>query len=886
MALVVGARLGPYEVLSALGAGGMGEVYKARDTKLGREVALKILPEAFALDADRIARFKREAQVLASLNHPNIGAIYGFEDGDGVHALVLELVDGPTLADRISQGPVPLDEALTIATQIAEALEAAHEQGIIHRDLKPANIKVRDDGAVKVLDFGLARLAEPAAVAGTATMTQSPTITTPAMTAVGLILGTAAYMSPEQAKGRQADKRSDIWAFGCVLYEMLTGKRPFEGEDISETLAAVLRAEPDWTALSAATPEALRRLLRRCLAKDRRSRIADASIARIEIDEALTTSNVAPEQLRNVSHRHIHLIWASIVTVLVMAAGGELIWALRPSSAPPEMRLEIATPPTTDVTSLAISPDGRKIVFSAEVEGRSQLLLRSLDSGSTRPLVGTWLATRPFWSPDSRSIGFFADGKLKRLEIDGGSPQVLASAGLGMGGAWMPDSSILFVPNAAGTPILRLPASGGEPVPVTRLTSQQLSHRSPQLLPDGRHFTYYVAGPPEVAGIYLGQLGDFEARRLVDAGAAVYAASGHLLFIRQGALYAQGFDLRRFDRVGTPHLVSEQVAIATTGTAALSASAAGPIVYRTGLAGQRQFAWFDRSGREIRHVGSPDGETPRAPAMSPDGSRVALTRITTSNSDIWLLDTTKGLLTRFTADERGSYPIWSADGKQIAFSSTKGSDANIHIKPVTRVGTSDVLYSAPGFSNPTDWSRDGQFLLFRHADPGKTNDIWVLPMSGDRKAFPIVQTNFDERDGQFSPDGNWIAYQSDESGQFEVYVQKFPVSAGKERVSTNGGAQVRWRSDGKELFYIALDNRLMAAPIVFTADGANVDAGSPVPLFTTRIGGAVQGVARQQYVVSPDGQRFLMNTVPEESAAPITILLNWTEELKQRVPTR
>jgi Tol biopolymer transport system component len=874
MPLGPGTRLGAYEILAFLDEGGMGKVYRARDTRLKREVAIKVLPEAVASDPERLARFQREAEVLASLNHPNIAVIYGVEQSETSRALVMELVEGETLAERIARGAIPIDEALPIATQIAEALETAHDQGIIHRDLKPANIKVRPDGTVKVLDFGLAKLADPprAATSNPSVLSMSPTITSPALVSgVGMLLGTAAYMSPEQAKGRPADKRSDMWAFGCVLYEMLTGRRAFDGEDVAETLAAVLRGQPDWTVLPTDTPTAVRRLLRRCLNKDRLQRLADIADARIELGDATDSPN-ADREVRTAPQTR-RLAWAAAL-VLSASAAGILAWVLRPAPVAPEMRLEITTPSTTDPGSLAISPDGRKVVFSAQADGRPQLWVRSVDSVVARPVGGTELGTLPFWSPDSRSIGFFADGKLKRIDIDGGSPQVLADAGLGMGGAWDRDGTILFVARA-GTPVMRLGASGGQPVPVTQLDPRHISHRHPRLLPDGRHFLYYVFGSPEVRGVWVGRLDGSESKRLLDSDTtAEYAASGQLLFVRQGRVYAQHLDLNRMALADDAYPVADGVTIGTMQSAALSASAAGPIVYRIGAATtQRQFVWFDRAGKEIGSVGTLDAADPRDPSMSSDGRRVAVSRTTGGSSRIWLVDTVKGVLDPFTPDGvNASFPSWSRDGTQIAFSSPEksGRASDVYRLSATGLGRPELLIASPGPDNPTDWSTDGRFLLFRHG-----LDIWALPMAGERKAFPVVETNAAERDGQFAPNGQWIAYQSDESGEFEIYIQRFPRGGDKERVSTNGGAQVRWRADGTELFYVALDDRLMGVRVTFNAASDKVQIGSPVPLFTTRLGGAVQGVARQQYMVSADGQRFLMNTVPEQRASPIIMVLNW-----------
>jgi serine/threonine protein kinase/Tol biopolymer transport system component len=881
---LVGGRVGTYDVLAPLGVGGMGEVYRARDTKLNRDVALKFLPDVFALDPDRLARFKREAHVLASLNHPNIAAIYGLEDTGDVKALVLELVEGPTLADRIARGSIDLEEALPIARQIAEALEAAHERGIVHRDLKPANIKVRPDSMVKVLDFGLAKALDVEHRAGA--MSQSPTVPTPVVTADGMIVGTPAYMAPEQARGKPADNRADLWAFGCVLYEMLTGRRAFAGENASETLASVMRDDPDWAALPNTTPPSIRRLLRRCLAKDPKGRLSDAAVARIEIDEARLDARIDTGTAPPTSLRGERVAWASAL-LLVGAAIAAVLVTRGPEPVADEVRFDIQTPPTTDLMSLAISPDGQKIVFVATSEGRSKLWLRRLDSGSAEPLIGTDGAAWPFWSPDSRSVAFFAstDNRLKRLDIDGRSIQVLGMFPLGSGGTWNQDGTILFSHFAGSSPILRVSSNGGQASPATRLQPPELTHQSPQFLPDGRHFLYHSLNltPPAV---FVGDLEGSESRRLLEADtAARYVPSGHLLFARGGILLAQAFDAERLALAGNPFRVAAQVAMPPGAQPALSLSATGTLVFRVGSSatlmpsfGTRPLIWFDRSGKEIGRVSAP--EPGGRPSLSPDGRQLAVVRSVTQVAppDIWLLGLGRDVLTRITSNGAINLdPIWSPDMREVAFSSSLKDKFDLYRQPLDSTGKAELLLATPEDKMPSDWSPDGRVLLYTSYFVAETaNDIWALPLSGERKPFPVVQTPFDEMLPQFSPDGRWIAHQSNETGQFEIYLQQFPGPGGRQRVSTAGGAQVRWRRDGKELFYIALDGRLMAVPIRFASDGQAFDAGTSAPLFATQVGGAVSGTERQQYVVSPDGQRFLMSVLPEDpNPPPIAVILNW-----------
>jgi eukaryotic-like serine/threonine-protein kinase len=881
MSLAPGTRLGAYEVLGLLGAGGMGEVYRARDARLRRDVALKVLPELFALDSERLARFRREAQVLAALNHPHIAAIYGLEESNGVRALVLELVEGPTLADRIAHRPMPLDEALPIARQIAEALEAAHEQGIIHRDLKPANIKVRPDGTVKVLDFGLAKALDPASSSPAAVLSHSPTITTPAATRLGIILGTAAYMAPEQARGKTVDKRSDIWAFGVVLYEMLTGRMLFSGETASETMAAVMMKEPDWNALPVNIPARVRGLLHRCLTKEPRNRVRDIGDVRIAIEEVQSGAEVDGDVAQAPWHRRskvvVGIAAVLFLTMIVSLAALSVLYFNR--AAPPEIRFEDRTP-TSRPFSFAISPDGRRLVLSASNEGKSQLWVRPLDSVAAQPLAGTTEAHSPFWSPDSASVGFFADGKLKRIDIVGGAPQVLANAALGQGGAWNRDGTILFTPIANG-PLFKVPATGGEPVAVTRLEAGQTSHRFPQFLPGGRHFIYFVQGGPG-QGIYAGSLDGVPPKRLANADvAAVVSPSGFLFFLRQTTLFAQAFDFKRQELAGNPFPVAEQAAFDAGSNSAGISATSGIVAYRTGSAVARssQLTWLDRSGKTLGAIGAPDTAVLSNVELSPDGRRVAVNRTVNGNMDVWLIDAARGIPTRFTTDAAlDLLPVWLVDGSRIVFTSNQKGAYNLHWKLSSGAGTDELLLESDQTKVSADCSSDGRFLLFRSLDPQTGWDLWVLPVSGDKKPFPILKTPFEERDGQFSPDGKWIAYQSNESGQFEIYLQPFPGPGGKFRISSEGGAQPRWNKNGKEVFYVSLDSKMMAAPMKLSPDGQSLEAGTPAALFPVRIAGGPLPIAsaKQQYAVSSDGQRFLVNLAGDEgSASPITLILNW-----------
>ena len=889
MTLARGFRFGAYEVLSLLGVGGMGEVYRARDTKLNRDVALKILPDVFALDPDRCARFEREAQILASLSHPGIGAIYGLEDsavpegGTGAsprkRALVLELIEGPTLADELARGALPVTQALEIAGQIAEALEAAHESAIVHRDLKPANIKVRPDGLVKVLDFGLAKALESPAARPASS--QPKTLMSPALTEVGTLFGTAAYMSPEQARGRAADKRSDVWAFGCVLFEMLTGKRAFAGEETSDVIAAILRGEPEWSALPTDVPPSIHRLLRRCLEKDRARRLRDIGDARLEIDDGRLAPATAHAGARSSVLRE-RIAWTAALALAALAAFGATRWSSK-VERPAETRLDITTAETTVPASFAISPDGGAVVYNVEGARGSQLWIRSLESTSARPLAGTEGGQYPFWSPDGRSIGFFTVNLLKRVDIDGGRPQTLATVVTAAGGTWNADGTILYVPLDNGG-VFRIPATGGESQRVigreqavdgrAPIRTPALATRHPQFLPDGRHFLFYVALEDESAGVYVGDLGSDGIRRILGTDTPAVYGAGHLWFVNGDSLFAQQFDPTTQELTGSVVRVADDVSVDAT-VAAISASAVGPIAYRTGARWlRRQLSWFDRTGRPLGIVGDDDLRVTN-PSLSPDGRQLLVQQTVRQNVDVWLLDIDRGILTRQTVDPAvESMPVWAPDGGRFVFNAPGENRRELAIKHIDGSKPDEVLDTfSDDIAISTDWSADGQYVLIKRLDPSAgTWDLWALPAQGGSMPLPLASTAYDEKDGQFSPDGQSFAFESNESGTAEIYVQPFPQPGAKVRISTNGGEQVRWRRDGKELYYVALDGMLMAVPV--DASAGRSGFGTPVPLFETRLTPTV-AIGRQQYVVTNDGERFLMVTAEEAPAPPITLLLNW-----------
>ncbi|HVQ16924.1 MAG TPA: protein kinase [Vicinamibacterales bacterium] len=926
MGLTSGTRLGVYEVTAQIGEGGMGQVYRATDTKLKRQVAIKILPPALAADVDRLARFQREAEVLALLNHPHIAAIYGLEEGGGITSLVMELVEGDDLSQRIARGAIPLDEALAIARQIAEALEAAHEQGIIHRDLKPANIKVRADGTVKVLDFGLAKAMAPVSASGSvAVLANSPTITSPvAMTAAGIILGTAAYMSPEQAKGRAADRRSDVWAFGVVLYEMLTGQRLFKGDDVSETLASVLTRQPDWTILPAASPPLIRRLLRRCLEKDRTRRLADMADARLDIDDALSGSDRDAPVALSISRTRERLAWASALLLVGLTAAAIVAWSTRSVSIPLETtRTILSVAPTGETsganpleqrvggarptrTAVALSPDGKTLVFSAIWGSRQQLYLRAMDQLSAIPISGTSGGDSPFFSPDGQWVGFVASGELKKVPLGGGPAVTLCKATALFGASWGDDGTIVFATLRNGG-LWRVPAAGGTPVALTTLQPGEYSHRLPHIMPGGHAVIFTISKGAQLwddTQIVVRSLETGKQTVLVNGGAdGRYVSTGHLVYVRLGSLMAVPFDPVQLAVLGGATGVIDDVMQAAnrnvsdmdnTLAAHFSVSDTGALVYLTGgavPAGERSLAWVDRQGAS---QALPAPRRPYSlPRLTPDGQRVAVS--TKDIRQVWSYDIARGALSPVTVDGQSGYGIFAPDGKRVVFrSGAAGGEDNLYWKAADGSGAVERLTTSARSQTPGSWSPDGTTLAFVEEGDSKGSlqfDIWVLSM-GDREARALIHTDANEMTPEFSPDGRWLAYVSNGSGRHEVYLQPYPGPGERHLISTNGGEQPAWSANGRELFYVQAGGfssgsgatTLMSVKV---ATAPAFLAGTPEAVFESVDLKIAWG---RSYDVASDGRRFLLtlNKEAPTNLAPAQMIFvqHWFEELKRLVPTK
>ena len=893
MTLAGGSRLGPYEIVSPLGAGGMGEVYKARDTRLERTVAIKVLPAHLSASPESRQRFEREARTISQLSHPHICALHDVGREGEVEYLVMEYLEGETLADRLLKGALPREQTLRYGIQIADALDKAHRQGIVHRDLKPGNVMLTKTG-VKLLDFGLAKAMAPATQQSS--LTALPT--QHALTQEGTILGTFQYMAPEQLEGKEADARTDIFAFGCVLYEMATGKKAFSGATQASLISSILRDDPPpISQVQPMSPPALDRIVQKSLAKDPEDRWQSAADLGGELKwvaEGGSQTGAAAVSIPR-GRRRERLGWIVAAALLLTSLGLAAVAFSRRSASPGAVIRASILPPegaelvstSIDAGPVEISPDGQRVVFTARKgEGANLLWVRSLSESAARPLAGTEGAQRPFWSPDGRYIGFFADRFFKKVDVNGGPVFTLAPGTESRGGTWNRDGVILFTPNARG-PVLRVSANGGKVTEATLYGPRDATHRYPHFLPDGKHFLYLVrhsgAGPGEDPEIRVGSLGSKDSKLVVNvASNAVYAA-GHLLYVREGALVAQSFDLDRLEVKGEPAtLVPDLLMDERFSRGVFSASQNGVLVYQTGK-GQTLSAlrWLDRNGAVVGTVGEPaqffNGGDPE---ISPDGTRAAasIVDLRTGDADIWMIDLTGGTRSRFTTGAGDKFwCTWSRDGRRIAhnISIPGGSGYDIISKPASGPGDEEKLASDPvEYQVPLSFSPDGRFLLYCKRK-NERDDLWILPLTGDRKPQPFVATPALEPIGQFSPDGRYVAYMSDEAGRFDIYVAPFPGPGGRWQISQSGGVEPRWSRDGKELFYFAPDNRLMAAQV--KTNDSSFEVGAIQPLFQVR----GQGFGFR-YDVAKDGKKFLVVAGLPQDFSPITLVTNWTAELRKK----
>ncbi len=884
----------------------MGQVYRARDTRLNRDVALKVLPDSFANDPDLLARFTREAQTLASLNHSNIAHIHGLEESGGVRALVMELVEGDDLSQRIAGGAIPIDEALPIAQQIAEALEAAHEQGIIHRDLKPANIKVRADGTVKVLDFGLAKALGPdggqqagGSRQGVA-LSESPTLISPAMmTGVGMILGTAAYMSPEQARGKTVDKRADIWAFGAVLFEMLSGTRPFDGEDMAETLGAVIHREPVWSRLPASTPASIRAVLQRCLQKDPKQRLRDIGDVRLALAGAfdIASSQTTGATPQPASASTLVLPWAAAATLAGLLLAASFGWwrATRPveQALRPLVRLDVDL--GSDVSleyptgaDAILSPDGTRIVYVSQ----GRLWTRRLDQPTATELASPQGAYAPFFSPDGQWVAFFTSRTLQKISVEGGAAIVLSPAPAGRGGSWGADGAIIAALTNTGG-LSRIPAAGGPPTPVTELQPGEATHRWPHVLPGGKAVVFTVSATInayDAATIDVVSLADHRRKTLVRGGTfGLYLPSGHLVYVNGGTLFAVPFDVKRVEVHGTPAPVLEHVRYrASDGSAQVAFSLTGTLLYRGSGAGAGLLtvAWLDGTGKAQPLLAKPGAY--RRPSLSPDGQRLALEVSDGSGTAVWVYDWPRDTMTRVTFPGSAEAPIWSPDGRYLAFRTV---GAGMTVIRADGAGQPQPVTQSRNGQYPWSFTPDGKRLAFVESSAGTANDLWTVPLesggAGLRGGKPEVflRTPADERAPAISPDGRWMAYRSDESGTAEVYVRAFPDTGGKWQISNSGGTLPMWSRMGHELLFETLDNYIMVAS--YTVMGEAFVAGKPREWSARQLGG--DGTAVKNVDLAADGKRIVA-LMPVEAAegqkaqSHVTFLENFFDDVRRKAP--
>jgi Tol biopolymer transport system component len=912
MTLTAGTKLGPYEIQSALGAGGMGEVYRARDTRLDRIVAVKVLAPQLAADPQFRERFDREGRAISALDHPNICALYDVGEqapstgsGQAVAYLVMQYLEGETLAERLQRGPLPLNDALMVATQVADALDKAHRAGFTHRDLKPGNIMLTKSGAArqgapqaKLLDFGLAKSgaggtggpgrSEVGQGFSAAHLSMAPTMSSP-LTAQGSIVGTWQYMAPEQLEGKEADARTDIFALGVVLYETLTGRKAFEGKTQASLIAAIMHVDPPTiSTFQPLTPAWLDRIVKKCLEKDPQERWQSAKdlldVLRWSAAGELAAGTSSSGRARR---RGALVAWTTAGVALAAAAALALLRAFEPAPAASLVRFSVSAPPDTAFLSPAtitpvnqsvqvISPDGKHLAFLARHGGEPiSIWVRSLESLAARRLAGTEGAGQPFWSADSGSIGFFAGGKLKRIDLAGGSAQLLCDAPAGAGGAWNREGTILLAPTA-NSPLYRVAAAGGEPAPVTSLdlpSGKLTFERWPAFLPDGRHFLFF--GPPGT--VFVGSLDSKDVKPLVKADSQALYASGYLLFQRQATLFAQPFDIKRLEVTGDAVPAAQELGLPVGGAGKFTASNTGVLAYRGDDVGGTELRWFDRHGKLMGTVG--DSALYINPSLSADGARVMTGRRQRNQPtfDLWLFDLSRNIPSRFTFDAGTEFlPVWSPDGKYVAYTMDHGtSKHDIYRRLANGAGEDEVVFASEANKRLTDWTSEGKFLVFDEATETGL-DLSYVPVSGDRKSVSYLKTKFNEGNGHVSSDGRWIAYQSDESGRSEIYVRPFPdAQGGKWQISGDGGSDPRWRRDGTELFYFAGDDKLMAVTV--RPDASGFATVKTEPLFQV-----AKTTNLTNYAVTADGQRFLVNAILDTgNAAGLTVVLNWTATLKK-----